>query len=156
MGRLEESPRGVRVRPMRVEDVERVVAIETEAFTSPWQSDTFEELVGRRGVELLVLEDATDGVIGYAVLWCVVDQGELANVAVAPERRGEGLGRWLVERVLDVARARGLKKIFLEVRASNDRAAHVYEDLGFVEVGVRRDYYDRPREDARIMMRALD
>ena len=147
-----KAPTGVRIRSMRIEDVERVVEIETEAFTSPWQAETFEGLVGRSTVEILVLEDEVHGVVGYAVLWCVVDQGELANVAVASERRGEGLGRYLVDQVLQVARRRGLEKVFLEVRASNDTAARLYESFGFSEVGVRRDYYDHPREDARIMV----
>jgi ribosomal-protein-alanine N-acetyltransferase len=133
-------------------DVGRVVEIETEAFTSPWQEDTFASLLDRPGVELLVLEDEAEGIVGYAVLWCVVDQGELANVAVVPGRRGKGLGRWLVGRVLDVARERGLTRVYLEVRASNERAARIYEDYGFREVGVRRAYYDQPREDARILM----
>lgn len=136
-------------------DVRRVVEIETEAFTSPWQEDTFAGLLDRPGVELLVLEDESTGIVGYAVLWCVVDQGELANVAIVPGRRGQGLGRLLVGRVLDVARARGLTRVYLEVRSSNQRAARIYEDFGFREVGVRRDYYDQPREDARILMLEL-
>jgi ribosomal-protein-alanine N-acetyltransferase len=146
------APAGVLLRPMSRSDVARVVEIETEAFTSPWQEDTFAGLLDRPGVELLVLEHEADGIVGYAVLWCVVDQGELANVAVVPGRRGQGLGRWLVGRVLDIARARGLRRVYLEVRSSNERAARIYDDFGFREVGVRRDYYDQPREDARILM----
>lgn len=156
MGGVDGSgPPGVSVRALRPDDIARVVEIEAEAFTSPWQAETFEGLVGRPSVELLVLVDESDAVIGYAVLWCVVDQGELANLAVAGERRGQGLGRYLLARVLDVARSRGLEKVFLEVRASNARAAQLYESFGFSGVGVRRGYYDKPREDARIMKLTL-
>lgn len=146
---------GVVVRTMRPDDVPVVVAIEADTFSSPWQEDTFTGLLGRPGVELLVMEGGRDGVIGYAVLWCVLEQGELANVALTSKWRGRGLGRQLVGRVLDVARERGVKKIFLEVRASNDRAFDIYRSFGFTEVGVRRNYYADPREDARIMMAEL-
>jgi len=143
------------VRPMRREDVPRVVEIESETFSSPWQEETFLNLIDRSGVELLVMEDAGEGVIGYAVLWCVLDQGELANVAIAAPWRGRGLGRRLIGCVIEAAKARGIEKMFLEVRASNDRAAGIYRGFGFEQVGVRRGYYDAPREDALIMMATL-
>lgn len=146
------APPGIDVRRMRADDVETVVAIESEAFTTPWQPQTFLDLLDRPDVELIVMEEATEEVIGYAVLWCILDQGELANVAVAPSRRGRGLGRYLIGRVLQVARDRGVRKLYLEVRASNERAAELYRAFGFEEVGVRRDYYAHPKEDARIMM----
>ena len=149
------TPEGIEVRSMRLADVEAVVQIETETFSTPWQKETFSSLIDRSGVELLVMDDAEDGVIGYAVLWCILDQAELANVAVTSKRRGRGLGRHLIGHVLDVARDRGVTKMFLEVRASNGRAAEIYRRFGFSEVGFRRDYYDDPPEDARIMMATL-
>lgn len=149
-----ETP-DVTVRSMRLADVDAVVAIETETFGSPWQRETFADLIDRPTVELLVMESEADGVIGYAVLWCVLEQAELANVALTSSWRGRGLGRYLVGRVLEVARGRGVSKMFLEVRSSNERASEIYRDFGFTEVGLRRDYYDAPKEDARIMMADL-
>ena len=143
------------VRPMREADVATVVAIETETFSSPWREDTFAGLLDRPGVELLVLESPAAGVIGYAVLWCVLDQAELANVAITSKWRGRGLGRRLIGTVIETARERGIAKVFLEVRASNDRAANIYRAFGFTEVGLRRGYYSDPDEDARIMMATL-
>jgi ribosomal-protein-alanine N-acetyltransferase len=140
---------------MRADDVEVVAAIEAEAFTSPWSAETFMSLLDRPGLELLVLEDAREGVIGYAVLWCILDQGELANVAVTPAVRGRGLGKYLLGRVLDVARARGIATVYLEVRPSNAQAVDLYRQFGFVEVGRRKGYYDQPREDALIMAAKL-
>jgi ribosomal-protein-alanine N-acetyltransferase len=140
---------------MRATDVEAVVAIETEAFTSPWSAETFTNLLDRPGLELLVLEDEREGVIGYAVLWCILDQGELANVAVTPRLRGRGLGTHLLARVLEVARARGVEMVFLEVRPSNERAVDLYRRFGFTEVGRRKAYYEHPKEDALIMSARL-
>lgn len=145
-------PEGIEVRLLRREDIDSVVAIETEAFTTPWQESTFEGLLERDGVELLVMTDAEDGVIGYAVLWVILDQGELANLALTTSRRGAGLGAHLLGHVLTRAQERGVSKLFLEVRASNHRAIDLYRSFGFEDVGIRRDYYDQPQEDARVML----
>lgn len=145
-------PDGIEIRALGPDDVEAVVAIEAEAFTTPWQADTFSSLIDRDGVELIVMVDRSAGVIGYAVLWCILDQGELANLALSPLRRGAGLGRHLLQHVVDVAAGRGVRKLFLEVRASNTRAIDLYARFGFAEVGLRRAYYDDPREDALVML----
>jgi [ribosomal protein S18]-alanine N-acetyltransferase len=96
-------------------------------------------------------EAGTSDVLGYAVLWCVLDQGELANIAVRPELRGRGLGARLLDEVVAACRRRGVTKLYLEVRDSNDAALRLYERFGFREVGRRRSYYQEPREDARVM-----
>jgi len=149
------APPGVHVRRMAAADVETVVGIETDAFSSPWSAETFRSLLERPGLELLVLEDERRGVIGYAVLWCILDQGELANVAIAPRLRRRGLGAHLLSCVLDRARERGVQTMFLEVRASNESALELYRRFGFRDVGRRKGYYDRPREDALIMAAKL-
>ena len=149
------GPRDIELRPLREEDLEAVVAIESEVFTTPWQRETFAGLIGRDGVELIVMTDGDERVIGYAVLWCILDQGELANLAITPARRGAGLGRRLLDHVLEVARKRGVEKLFLEVRASNEAALRLYRAHGFVEVGTRRGYYENPKEDARVMLVTL-
>jgi ribosomal-protein-alanine N-acetyltransferase len=140
---------------MAAEDVKAVAGIEADAFSSPWSAETFASLLERPGLELLVLEDEREGVIGYAVLWCILDQGELANVAVTPRLRGRGLGSHLLSRVFEVARERGIDTLFLEVRASNARALDLYRRFGFADVGRRKGYYERPREDALIMAARL-
>lgn len=141
----------VRIRPMAAEDVDAVAAIEHEAFSSPWKAETFAGLIDRDGMELLVMEGPDGAVMGYAVLWCILDQGELANIAVRPEDRGKGLGAVLLEEVLSVSRARGVASLYLEVRASNHAAIALYERFGFRDVGRRRAYYQNPTEDARVM-----
>lgn len=150
-----DLPPGIAVRTLEAEDVEAVVVIETDAFSTPWQADTFHGLLDRDGVELVVMTHETDGVIGYAVLWCILDQGELANIALTPDRRGEGLGSHLLRRVMGIGRDRGVQKLFLEVRASNLGAIDLYQRFGFQDVGLRRAYYHDPPEDARVMLAAL-
>ncbi len=144
------------VRLMKSADVPSVAEIEREAFTTPWKAETFEGLIGRDGMELLVMEDPDGTVVGYAVLWCILDQGELANIAVRPEDRGRGLGAQLLREVLSACRERGVQSLYLEVRASNEAAIKLYGQFGFQDVGRRRDYYRNPTEDARIMEVVLD
>ena len=141
--------------PMGLAHVESVAEIEASSFTTPWSAETFRGLVDRSGVAALVMTDTSGSVVGYAVLWCILEQGELANIAIAPDRRGEGLGRRMLHHVVEVARERGVEKLFLEVRASNAAALALYEDFGFARVGMRRNYYERPREDALVMLSDL-
>jgi len=143
------------VRLMEAGDVERVAAIEGASFSSAWQADTFRTLLHRPGAELWVLDSLHDGVIGYSVLWCILDQGELANIAIADGHRGRGLGALLLGRMLDVGRAQNVASVYLEVRSSNEAAVGLYERFGFVHIGVRKSYYNKPREDALVMLARL-
>lgn len=154
----EEVPRAgagaVRIRPLVEDDLDRVMEIENVAFSTPWKELTFRGLLRRTDTDLVAAE--RDGrLVGYAVCWTVVDQSELGNVAVAPEARGCGVGRALVEAVLERIRARGSRECYLEVRESNLVAQGLYHDLGFQVVGRRRAYYALPTEDALVMRRFL-
>jgi ribosomal-protein-alanine N-acetyltransferase len=154
MERIEVGP-DAHIRPMEPEDVETVVGIESRAFTTSWQADTFLNLIGRPGSELWVMEHPVAGILAYAVLWCVIDQAELANIAVRSDFRGQGYASRMLERVLQIARDRQVESIYLEVRASNKRAVELYERFGFSRVGVRKTYYDKPKEDALVMRTLL-
>ena len=90
MRRTTDLPGGLAIRSLKAEDVAEVVEIENKAFTKPWRAETFDSMIDREGVELMVMVDEVDSVIGYAVLWCILDQGELANLALVPARRGSG------------------------------------------------------------------
>ena len=142
---------GVNVRRMQSGDISAVIAIETEAFSSPWTEEIYVQLIDQSRVELIVLEEEKAGIIGYAVLWCILDQGELANMAVSPEFRRNGLGTYLMASVLETARDRGVKTMYLEVRDSNETAVELYRRFGFSDVGLRKGYYQDPKEDARMM-----
>ena len=153
--RTQAVPDGTRVRRMEDSDVEQVCAIEATSFTTPWKPATFRTLLGRPGAHLRVLEVPPLTVAGYAVLWCIHDQGELANIAVAQQLRDCCLGGYLLDRVTKEARALGVESLYLEVRVSNARASAMYASRGFREIGIRRDYYEKPREDARVLMKQL-
>jgi ribosomal-protein-alanine N-acetyltransferase len=95
-------------------------------------------------------------VVGYAVTYIGADQCEIANVAVSADARGAGIGRQLLDRSLSMARDRGVRRAYLEVRASNHVAQSLYASFGFTPVAVRQRYYQHPTEDALVMRLDLD
>jgi ribosomal-protein-alanine acetyltransferase len=136
-------------------DLGAVMAIERAAFSMPWRATTFESLLQRTDADLIAAVDAEDRLVGYAVVWTVVDQAELGNVAVDVEWRKRGVGRRLVEEALERARGRSAEECFLEVRESNRDAQALYERCGFRAIGRRRRYYSNPTEDALVMRAEL-
>ena len=145
-----------RIQPAVVEDVPRVAAIEQSAFTDPWPATAFAGLLGRDHVVFLVArEDAGAPVVGYVVAIFGGGEGEIANLAVAPEVRGRGVGAQLVEAALSEAPQRGVERLYLEVRESNAAARRLYDSCEFEEVGRRPGYYRRPAEDALILRRMV-
>jgi len=140
------------LRPMRQEDLSQVIDIEEKVYPFPWTLGIFQDCL-RVGYCCWVLVSERE-VIGYGVMSVVIDESHILNLCIHPRRRGEGLGRRLLLRLLKIARQHGAETAFLEVRVNNRVALHLYESLGFVEVGRRRDYYpalDEGREDALVM-----
>jgi [ribosomal protein S18]-alanine N-acetyltransferase len=148
--RTPDGGRAVTLRPLLSKDLVAVSRIEHASYSVPWSDATFRSLLFRTDTDLVCAE--VHGIlVGYAVCWFVLDQGELGNVAVAESYRGRGIGALLVEAIQERARRRRTKEVFLEVRRSNTGAQRLYRRLGFREIGVRRNYYVQPAEDALVM-----
>lgn len=145
----------VTIREARPRDLEIVSGLEQDLYSNPWRPETFRSLLDQDRGRILVAEDPVDGVVGYAVYWWVMDQAELANLAVERGHQGNGVGRRLLDNVVEEARDRGVRQLFLEVRWSNHPALRLYTGKGFTQVSVRRGYYQKPKEDARILVLEL-
>jgi ribosomal-protein-alanine N-acetyltransferase len=150
----------VRLRRATAEDVPAVAALERLSFSDPWSPDSFAQLVRNPDAFFMVADrgatgDPPEPPIGYLVAWFVLDEGEVANVAVAAAARGTGVGARLLDAALAEAGRRGTAQLFLEVRESNTVARQLYASRGFVELGRRRRYYRQPVEDALVLRRAL-
>jgi len=142
------------LRPASEDDVAEVAAMERRCFADPWPAAAFTSLPENPSVFFVVARSGVDGQLsGYVVGWHVMDEAELANLAVAPAARRRGVGRLLLDRMLDDARERGTARVFLEVRESNAAARRLYASRGFAEVGRRKKYYRSPDEDALILRR---
>ena len=139
--------------PMVVSDVDDVFALETSVYPHPWSRGNFIDSLAS-GYNSWTLRDNEGALAGYFLLMPIVDEAHLLNVAVAEERQGEGLGRYLLDKVCACARGLSMDSILLEVRPSNLRALKVYEQYGFIEIGRRKAYYpahNGQREDAIVM-----
>ena len=143
----------LRVRPMLADDLDGVMAVEQGAFHTPWSRSAFEEeLAQNRLARYLVALDG-DKIVGYAGTWLVITEAHVTNVAVHNDRRREGIGRFLMEALMKLAREEGMGSMTLEVRVSNEAARALYQQLGFVSAGIRKNYYSETKEDALILWR---
>ncbi len=141
----------IRFRWMKYGDIDDVLAVENASFSAPWSREAFEnEMTINQFAKYLLLE--VDGtVVGYCGLWLVMDEAHITNVAVVPELRGRKLGEKLMVKVMDMLRDEGVKMMTLEVRISNYIAQSLYEKLGFLKGGIRKNYYSDNGEDALVM-----
>lgn len=136
--------------PMTEADLDQVLAIESVSFPRPWHREHFLAELGSPHAFPLVALTANGDVAGYICPMQVVDEGHILDVAVHPGFRGQGIGRLLVEKVMEECREREAEFISLEVRVSNAPAIALYEALGFVVTGIRKQYYENG-EDALLM-----
>lgn len=132
-------------------DVQGMARIEQRAFSDPWPASAFTDLLAQPYARMTVGLDAAQGLCGYCILLHVLDEGEIANIAVAPTVRRQGLAGQLLDEALEAAESLGITSVFLEVRLSNDAARGLYESRGFAPVGRRRAYYREPLEDALVL-----
>ena len=136
---------------MRLEDLEEVLAIEEECFSVPWSKASFlyELLENERA--FYYVARANRKVLGYVGMWMILDEGHITNLAVAPAYRRRGIGRALLQYLVEASKMLRIRYLTLEVRRSNLSAQLLYEELGFVRTGVRPRYYQDNQEDAIIM-----
>ena len=137
------------IRPATETELDDVLAIERAVFTDPWSRASF--WLSLDDVFLVAVDGP--GVIGYVVARPAADTGEILNLAVRSDARRRRVGQTLVDTVIGVLAARGIKTVFLEVRASNDAARQLYERMSFTEIGRRAAYYRTPVEDALVLAR---
>jgi len=138
------------IRKMTEADLPEVYAIECDSFSEPWSMQDFAKCLKEPNNYYIVVE--SDGkIVAYCGYWGVVGEGHIFNVAVKKEYRQKGIGYQMMKALLSEAVNRGITSFTLEVRASNEPALRLYESLGFKRVGIRRDFYSKPREDAVIM-----
>ncbi len=131
---------------MCIEDLNEVIAIETAVFPDPWGRGMFlSELSHPFSLAYVEKEDAQ--IVGYILLWQVLDELWLMNFAVHPAKQRRGIGENLLHFAFRLGEERGASKVLLEVRASNLGAQRLYQQFGFRQVGVRRNYYRAPKED---------
>ena len=145
----------MKIISMSAEHVCAVAELEGVCFSDPWSENSVaSELNNPLSLWLVAVEN--DMVVGYVGSQTVLDETDMMNVAVHPEHRREGIAKALIVALISALKGRQSRCLTLEVRASNDPAIALYNDLGFSEVGRRRNYYRNPKEDALILRKEWD
>ena len=137
------------IRTMTAEDARACAVIEGRSITPPWSEQGFLDALSQE-TQMLVAEEAGQ-VLGYVNMYISFEEGEITNVAVDPQARGRHVADALMRRTIEEAKKRGVERIILEVRAGNVPAIALYHKCGFQEIGIRKNFYEQPVEDARIM-----
>jgi ribosomal-protein-alanine N-acetyltransferase len=143
------------LRDMTEADLDAVLRIENEVHANPWTPGNFSDAL-RAKYECKVFEES-GRMLGYAVLMLAVDEAELLDIAIDAKNQHQGWGCKLLEEMMALARRHEMRRLVLEVRASNKPAIGLYLKVGFAEIGLRREYYpaENGREDAILMGREL-
>ena len=143
----------IEYRRMVPEDADGVARVEKACMPVPWSRESFwQEAANTDAYYLLGIDIDKDNLImAYAGCWVLGNEGHITNVAVDPDYQGQGMGRKLMEKLVEAVKPLGVDSMTLEVRPSNTRALALYEKLGFKSVGRRPKYYTQPVEDAENM-----
>ena len=139
-------------RRMTRGDVEAVHRIELDTFPEPWSLQSFIDEMERNACARYIVAEENGEILGYAGAWLIMDEGHITNVAVLKSRRGEGIGKGLMQALMQYAANMGVQYMTLEVRKSNLTAQKLYHGLGFIDLGVRKRYYEDNGEDALLLV----
>ena len=140
------------IRRMNRDDLDAVTAIEKATFATPWSRESFRQELERNVAARYLVAETDSRVIGYAGAWVILDESHITNIAVLEAFRGRGIGKQLTQALLQYLSNLGACYATLEVRVSNERAQNLYKELGFINVGKRKRYYEDNGEDAFLMV----
>lgn len=138
------------IRKMQESDLVQVASIEKANFSVPWSLESFRESIGLEHTIYLVAEEEGK-IMGYCGMYRVFNEGEIVNVAVAETYRRKKVASRLLEQLFAQSEELQVDNFFLEVRESNQPAIQLYKKFGFNEAGIRKDFYEKPRENAIFM-----
>lgn len=142
-------------RPMSEVDLEQVMAIEENVYEFPWSMGIFQDCLSAGYCCWLMEQD--DRVSGYGIMSVLASEAHILNLCIKSDLQNNGLGKEMIDYLIDLAIVHHADVMFLEVRPSNEQALKIYEKSGFDEVGSRKDYYPAKfgREDALILAKQL-
>jgi ribosomal-protein-alanine N-acetyltransferase len=142
------------IRRANTDDIKRIADLDKLCFSVPWSEQAFQRELKENELAFYILAEVKDSarIVGYAGVWLINEEGHITNVAVHPEYRRKHIGMSIVDVLIKESRKRANIKTFtLEARKSNEAAIELYKKFGFLEVGIRKGYYQENNEDAVIM-----
>lgn len=144
------------IRGMEEKDLDRIMEIENDCFTTPWSRESFLLEITKNELARYIVAEIDDIVVGYGGIWMIVGEGHITNIAVESKYRKMGAGEKIVEGLIFLSKDMGVMSMTLEVRESNIAAQNLYKKYGFIEYGIRPKYYADDNEDAIIMWKKSD
>lgn len=143
-------------RSMEEKDLDQIMIIEVESFTTPWTKESFKLEITDNTLANYFVAEIDNKVVGYGGIWRILDEGHITNIAVGKDFRGLGVGNKIVERLIIYCKENEIKNMTLEVRESNTIAQNLYTKYGFLDCGIRPNYYADDHEDAVIMWKTIE
>jgi ribosomal-protein-alanine N-acetyltransferase len=145
----------VRIEPLGREHLDQIVSIERASFSDPWTRGMFESELDAQARGYARGAIRHRNLVGYLFAVIIPDEAHVGNLAVHPGERRHGIAQKLLDQLLEDAREAGVKRVTLEVRASNHTARNFYYKNNFIDIAIRKNYYRSPVEDAIVMYRVL-
>ena len=136
------------------EEATKVAALENEIFPDPWSEKGISDTIHQSHAFIAVAKEADD-IAGYCILYHVMDEGEIARIGVGRDCRRMGVGKRVLDYVVEECKVLGVERLLLDVRESNLGARAFYQNYGFKEDGIRKNFYDNPKEHAVLMSKEL-
>ena len=146
----------VNIRFMDLEDLDQVMEVEKNCFPTPWSRGAFQSELTTNQFAYYLIAVSGERVVGYIGVWIIIDEAHITNIAVHSDARNQGIGNNLLRAVMEFSKTLGAKKLTLEVRVTNESAKSMYIKNGFINGGIRKNYYTDNQEDAQIMWVVLE
>lgn len=143
-------------RSMEESDLDQIMIIEGESFTTPWSKESFILEITDNKLAKYIIAELDGKVVGYGGIWLILDEGHITNIAVGRDYRGKGVGNKVMEALINYCKEKEIRNMTLEVRESNIIAQNLYKKYGFLEYGIRPNYYSDDHEDAVIMWKTIE
>ncbi len=143
------------VRKMKISDIDKVLEIENECFSTPWSKDAFITELTKNKLAKYFVAEVNGEVVAYGGMWLIVDEAHITNIAVNHKYRGMGIGTKVVKNLIQEGKNTNICRMTLEVRKTNLNAQELYKKLGFIFSGIRPKYYQDNNEDAIIMWKDI-
>lgn len=142
------------ITPMTEDDIDMILVMERECFSSPWSRDSFEDVLKYPFLGGFCARIEGE-LAGFGIYHCLFEDSEVLDIAVGAKFRRMGIGKTILQVMEDTVRLRGAERLMLEVRKSNTGAQALYTGAGFEVTGTRRNYYKKPTEDAILMEKKM-
>ncbi len=144
------------IREMEEKDLDRIMEVEKSAFTTPWSRDSFLLEITKNQLAKYFIAEVEGIPVGYGGIWLILDEGHITNIAVDKDYKRLGIGEKILEALIDICKEFEIIAMTLEVRADNEPAKNLYKKYGFLEYGIRPNYYADDNQDAIVMWKKLN